>query len=195
MRTIETTLYNFDELSKEAQETAIENVRKTYYEHNDFAEWAIDNCGLFEPPHKELEAMFGKDYNFPMIENTRENVYFSTDRNWYLDCAQAMNITNKEHFLLWLGLSEDLTNKIDFSIFTPSYRGSGTTIQFEFEDEDDETSANNDILEEATEKFESHVNSILRCLEDNIDYRFTDEAVKEDIEANEYEFTEEGELI
>jgi hypothetical protein len=42
MRTIETILYQFEELSKEAQETAIENQRNS--ECNVFLDWFYDDC-------------------------------------------------------------------------------------------------------------------------------------------------------
>lgn len=66
MRTIRTKVYNFNELTKDAQEVAIEQLKQQYYEDNNFAEWAIDDCALFEPPHKELEELFGDDYDFPV---------------------------------------------------------------------------------------------------------------------------------
>ena len=107
MKTIKINLYSFEELSERAKENAIEQMRERYYEHNDFAHWAIDDCGLFEPKHKELSKLAAADnrqYEFPMIKNTRKNIYFSTGRNWYLDCEQAMHITDESLFLDWLGV-------------------------------------------------------------------------------------------
>ena len=156
-----------------------------------FGSWAVDDCALFEPPHKELEELLGKDYKFPLIENTREKIYFTTDRNWFLDCANAMVITNEEHFFKWLGLPEEVTNgeDFDYEIFTSTYRNADTTIQF-----DGFSSDFDDVILNATDKFDEHIHDVLKRIEADIDYRYTDEAIIEDIQANEYDFTENGEI-
>jgi len=189
MRTIRTKVYKFDELSEQAKQTAIEEVRNEYYKYNDFANWVVDDCALFEPKEKELVELFGEDYNFPLIKNTRESIYFDTERNRFLDCEKAMQITNKKQFLLWLGLTEDIINGDDFSfnIFTPNYRNADTTIDFDgFDSKFDEAISN------AQDKFNDLIGDILERIEADIDYRFTDEAIIEDIEANEYEFLSNG---
>ena len=71
MRTIRTKVYKFDELSEQAKQVAIEEVRNEYYEYNDFANWTVDDCALFEPKEKKLIELFGEEYNFPLIKNTR----------------------------------------------------------------------------------------------------------------------------
>ena len=189
MRTIRTKIYSFEELSNEAKQTAIQEVREMYYEDNNFAHWAVDDCALFEPKHQELEELFGKDYNFPLIENTRESIYFNTDRNSFLDCAKAMEVTNDKQFLLWLGIdtNEEEFKDISFNIFTPNYRNSDTTIEFE-----DFDSSFGDVVDMAVEKFNNHIQDVLKRIEADIDYRFTDEAIIEDIEANEWEFYKNG---
>ena len=118
MRTIITKVYKFDELSEQAKQTAIEEVRNEYYQDNDFASWAIDDCVLFEPKEKELVELLGEDYNFPLIENTRESIYFDTERNRFLDCEKAMVVTNKRQFLLWLGIDTNIEglDEIEFNI-------------------------------------------------------------------------------
>ena len=189
MRTIRTKVYKFDELSEQAKQVAIEEMRNEYYQDNDFANWAVDDCALFEPKEKELIELFGKGYNFPLIENTRENIYFDTDRNRYLDCSNAIEITNQEQFLKWLGLTDEIINGEDFSfsIFTPSFRNAGTTIDFDgFDSKFDE------VIYNAQNKFKNHIEDVLKRIEADIDYRFTDEAIIEDIEANDYEFLSNG---
>lgn len=189
MRTIRTKVYKFDELSEQAKQVAIEEVRNEYYEYNDFANWAIDDCALFEPIEKELIELFGEDYNFPLIKNTRESIYFDTERNRFLDCEKAMQITNKKQFLLWLGIDvEDKAfENINFEIITPKYRNASTEIAFDDYDEMFE-----DRIEVAVEKFNSLIRDIIDRIESSIDYRFTDEAIIEDIEANDYEFLSNG---
>ena len=189
MRTIRTKVYKFDELSEQAKQVAIEEVRNEYYQDNDFANWAIDDCALLEPKHEELSKLFGKDYDFPLIKNTRENIDFDTDRNRYLDCSNAIEITNQEQFLKWLGLTDEIINGEDFSfsIFTPSFRNADTTIDFDgFDSKFDE------VIYNAQNKFKNHIEDVLKRIEADIDYRFTDEAIIEDIEANDYECLSKG---
>jgi hypothetical protein len=67
MRTLEIKLFTFDELSNEAKENAIKQVRESYYEYNDFYQWAIDDCALLEPLENKLTEILGKDYKFPLL--------------------------------------------------------------------------------------------------------------------------------
>lgn len=189
MRTIRTKVYKFDELSEQAKQVAIEEVRNEYYEYNDFANWAVDDCALFEPKEKELVELFGEEYNFPLIKNTRESIYFDTERNRFLDCEKAMQITNKKQFLLWLGIDveDEAFENIYFEIITPNYRNASTEIAF-----DDYDERFGDIIDMAEEKFNSLIRDIIDRIEADIDYRFTDEAITEDILANEYEFLSNG---
>lgn len=189
MRTIRTKIYKFDELLVDNQQNAIEALRSQYYDHNDFAEWAIDDCSLFEPESNVLLSLFGENYNFPLIKNTRENIYFDTDRNRYLDCSQAMEITNERQFLLWLGIDRNVEglNDIEFRIFSNNNYSSNAKIDF-----DDYSSDFDDLIISAQKKFDKHIESILKRIEADIDYRFTDEAIIDDIKANEYEFLKNG---
>ena len=189
MRTIRTKVYSFEELNKEAQQVAIEEVRNEYYQDNDFANWAVDDCALFEPKEKELIELFGKGYNFPLIENTRESIYFSTDRNRFLDCEKAMQITNKKQFLLWLGIDveDEAFENVYFEIITPNYRNASTEIAF-----DDYDERFGDRIDTAVERFNALIRDIIDRIEADIDYRFTDEAITEDILANDYEFLSNG---
>ena len=201
MKTINIDVYEFNELSEEAKKVAIEQIRNEYYESNDFAHWAIDDCYLFEPPHEELISLFGENFyeelnknneykDIPLIKNTRESIYFDTDRNSFLDCAKAMEVTNNKYFLLWLGIDtdEEAFKDIHFNIFTPNYRNADTTIEFE-----DFDSSFGDVVDVAKSKFDNHIQEILKRIEADIDYRFTDEAIIEDILANDYEFLVSGE--
>ena len=188
MRTIITKVYKFDELNDEAKAVAIE-----WYKNldNDFAEWAVDDCALFEPTQTELDFIGFENNNGNkfLIKNTRESIYFDIDRNRFLDCAVAMDVTDDELFLKWLGIDRNLEGlgDITFNIFTSGYRNADTTIDF-----DDYTSDNDNAIENATKKFDKHIQDVLKRIEADIDYRFTDEAIIDDIEANEYEFLSNG---
>lgn len=198
MRTETIKIYSFNELSEKAQQTAIEYHRNKLYEYNDFSEWAIDNCFLLEPPHKELINLFGDDFykelnkhnkydDNPLIENNRK-IYFSLGRNRYIDISNAMEVQNDHYFLEWLGLDEELIEITDYEIGTD-------TIDFDTNDFDIEYSGEQQrTLMLAKEKFEDHCENILQSIEADIDYRFTDEAIIEEITADESEFLENGDL-
>lgn len=186
MKTVEIKLYKFDELSKEAQQKAIKKTRESYYCSNDFSLWAIDDCSLLEPPHDELHNLFGNDYDFPLIKNNR-NVYFSLERNRYIDISNAMEIQDSNQFLKWLGLDKRLIDKIDYSI-------GSDTISFHNQSNNDFTNNQEEKLKLAVEKFENHCEDILNRLEQDIEYRYSDECIIEDLLDNNYYFRENGDL-
>jgi len=185
MQTLEIQLFNFDELTKESKEKAIEGVRELCYVDNNFAEWAIDDCALLEPLHKDLFDLLGKNYNFPLIKNNRE-IYFSLDRDKYIDVSNAMEITNKYQFLMWIGIPENMIENVDFSIGKDTISIEENSWDYEFNDNELK------IINSAVEKFENHCDDILDRIRKDIDYRFSDEAIIEDILSNSFEFTEDG---
>ena len=188
MKTVTINIYEFNELTEAAKQKAIESVREEYNKHNDFALWAIDNDDLFEPPHQELVDLFGEDYNFPLIKNTRESIYFDTDRNSFLDCARAMEVTDDTQFLKWLGIDTNISGLeyITFDIFTPNNRTNTTILFNEYSSDFDQ------LIFDASYKFDNHIKRVLKRIESDIDYRFSDESIIEDIEVNNYMFLEDG---
>lgn len=187
MKTYTIDTYNFDELSKEAKEKAIENQREKYYKFNDFSYWAIDDCYLLEPKDNELDELFGKDRPEIIIKNNRK-IYFSLDRNRYINIKDAMEITSDYHFLKWLGLTDSLIDSTFYTITEDSIIFEDITYHEELTEEED------NILRNAIDKFEEHCQDMLNKIEADIEYRFSDEAIKEDIISNEIEFTEDGEI-
>ena len=177
MRTIETKVYEFNELSEEAKEKAIDNMRTRMYDW-DIHYWVIDDCYLLNP----------KGINDLIIGNTRK-IYYSLDRDRYIDISNGMEINNDIAFLEWLKIPFDIHDKVYYTI-------GKDTIEFE-ENEDGYTFTDNEleILDNAKEIFEDHCDWVLNCIESNIEYYFSDENIIEDITCNEYEFTEEGNII
>jgi hypothetical protein len=192
MRTITTKVYQFSELSEDAKEKAIEEIRNSYYNHNDFAQWAIDDCFLFEPKDteiRELSKKIGKEYTGILIKNTRKDIYFCAERNWFLDCENAMDVTDEKLFLSWLGISKELQEEDSFywDIRTPKGRYTSTVIHIDCDNEDFFEE-----IEKAENKFSEHIDMCLKRIASDIDYRFTDEGIIEDIEANKIEFLSNG---
>jgi hypothetical protein len=195
MKTIEVKIYYFNELTTAAQQVAIEQFRDRKYEDSSVSEWVIDDCYLFEPKNAVMENLFGKEYtklNKPVMANTRK-VYFDTDRNRHLDADEGIEITNEKMFLIWLGIPEEMHEKVYFTIKNFGGRYPDTIITFEENKCDYEfTAEENKILENAAEKFNDHMEEVLNRIGESIDYQFSDEYISEEIEMNEYEYTADG---
>ena len=193
MKTIELKIYYFNELTTAAQQVAIEQFRDRKYEDSDILEWAIDDCFLFEP--REIQALFGEEYTKlkkPVMANTRK-VYFDTERNRHLDADEGIQITNEKMFLIWLGVPEEMHEKVYFTIKNFGGRYPDTIIQFEENECDYEfTAEENKILLNAANKFNDHMEEVLNRIEQSIQWQFSDECIAEDIEINQYEYTADG---
>lgn len=204
-------LYSFDELDKAAQEVAIEKVRDDYYSgggnSTDFAEWAVDDDYLFEISQKEKDELFGegakaiansKYGDEPIIGNTRKNIYFDTDRNSHLDASEAIEINNDGMFLTWLGIPKEMQDNVHFTIKSDGSRNADTIIEFEENDSDTEFTAEElSILEDAEQKFKDHMSDVLKSIEKSIDYRYSEEAIREDLEndVTSYTFLKSGKIV
>jgi hypothetical protein len=196
MKTIEVQIYYFNELSEAAQQIAIDQFRDRKYQDSSVAELTIDDCYLFEPKNAEMETLFGEEYTKltqPVIANTRKNIYFDTERNRHLDADEGIEITNEKMFLIWLGIPEEMHEKIYFTIKNNWTRYPDTIIKFEENDCDYQfTDQENVILENAAQKFSDHMDEVLDRIEKSIDWQFSDECIAEDIEINQYEYTADG---
>ena len=195
MKTIEVKIYYFNELSAAAQQVAIDQFRNRKYEDSSVAEWVIDDCYLFEPKNAVMEGLFGEEYkklNKPVMANTRK-VYFDTERNRHLDADEGIEITNQKMFLIWLGIPEEMHEKVIFTIKNFGGRYPDTIITFEENECNYEfTAEENKILENAANKFNDHMEEVLNRIGESIDWQFSDECIAEDIEINEYEYTADG---
>ena len=186
----EFTIYKFNELSETAKEKAIENKRDYFYENNDFAEWSLDDCYLLEPKDKEIRDVYKKnklEYKDLLIKNNRK-IYFSLDRNRYIDISNAMEIQSDYMFLKWLGLNDRLIEKVTFEI------GKDTiNIEPNYFKDDNITEIEQKKIDKAVIKFEEHCEDILTQIDEAIEYRYSDESISNFLECNDYNFTEDGE--
>jgi hypothetical protein len=194
MKTIEIQLFKFSELSEQAKSKAIEQRRESMYRDSDIPYWVIDDCYLFEPKHDELVSLFGEEYNKmtePMLGNTRK-IYYSLDRDRYLNAEDGIIVNNEEMFLTWLRIPKYLQEKINYTIKTERGGNSDTIIEFypygEHELDDEEMQ----ILDVAYELFNDHMYDVLKRIEYEYDYFFTDENIVEELDAYDYDFTEDG---
>ena len=194
MRKIEIELYSFNELSEEAQQKVIEKEREHLENSQDYNLWVLDDCALFEPENDELVALLGNNYKFPLLENNRKKIYYDlTWTNRYIQIERALNITNKKHFLCWLGIPSELIyqytsdeHDFDFDIIYTSHYGSSIIVFDNYDDKYEE------FVDKARKKFGKHIETILNRIEKDIDFYFSDENIKEMIEYNEYEYLKNG---
>jgi len=197
MKTIELNIYKFDELIGNARNTAIEEIRQKRYNCNDYSGWVIDDCYLFEPKHHEMIRLCGEEYNQhtkPVMGNTGK-VYFSVDRDRYLDADEGIVVNNDKMFFNWLEIPEELHDRLYYTIKNTWARNPDTIIRFEENDISDEfTDEEMKILENAQDKFADHMENVLNLIGEAYDYYFSDECIKDEIEGNEYEFTEDGKI-
>lgn len=198
MRIKKIKVYQYDELSDEAKEKALESL----YDINvDYAWWDFDGLtGLSEEEMKEAgidhypdEGIFGY-----------EDKYFSIDREWYLDLKDCF-VPDRKLFLKWLGIPQELHERTSYSIYTPSGRNKSTVIKIELEPKYIEvngeyetkvpiTTEESDIITRAEQKFHNKIQDCLHLLRKDYEYRTSKEAIEETIRINEYEFTEDGRL-
>ena len=190
MRKIEIELYSFNELSKEAQQKVIERERNDLEGSGHIYEWVLDDCELFEPENDELVALFGNNYKFPLLKNNRQGISYDLGYGIrYIQIEKALEITNKKHFLTWLGLPIGLIyqylsdeNDFDFDIISI---GDYRTSRICFSSYDDKYQP---FIAKAKGKFQKHIETILKRIEKSIEYMLSDEAIKESLEESDYEY-------
>jgi hypothetical protein len=207
MRTV--TLYKFNELLPEAKPKALEEYREELMQSDGHQalQWAIDDCSLFEPPHKEMAALLGEDYydrnRTPdgkygqfVFKNKRKGIMVDLETR-ELCIEKPLEITNESMFLKWLGIPDEMQDKVSWYIHDGTF---GTLLVIEYADwvfEDEELSVDPDdpIFQAARDKFESHLGSILDRIQSGYDEYFSDENLTEMLSESNVEFSEDGTLI
>jgi hypothetical protein len=207
MRTV--TLYKFDELLPEAKPKAIEEFREKLMQTQspEALQWAIDDCSLFEPPHKEMAALLGEDYydrNLTpdgkygqfVFKNKRKGIMVDLESR-EICIADPLEITNESMFLKWLGIPEVMQDKVSWYIHDGTF---GTLLVIEYADWvfDDETllvDPDDPVFQAARNKFEANLESILDRIQSGYDEYFSDENISEMLSESNTEFSEDGTLI
>jgi hypothetical protein len=202
----------FDKLSPEAAETAIERVRDEKYAGHyggyEVADVSIDDDSLFEPSHIEMSELFGDDYyeensNRHMIENTRKNISFegTQSQNYYLRCSSALDVTNDNLFFRWLGIPTRFWAYISYAFRDSTWSSKNTTIEFDIDEQSLEENLGegslaklDPYLEKAEKKFDQHINNVLSDISSRIDDEYEDEGIIDTIETFGIVFDEDGEI-
>lgn len=170
MRTVEVNLYSFNELSEEAKEKAIDNLRDINLDYDwwDDISYDAERIGL------KIES-FDLDRNL----HCEISPYVSA-----LECAQ--NILNE------YGETTE-TYKVAKQ-FLEDYEEPFARYMDESSEDYESSELEDNLLYLEKEFFKDMSNEYANILQIQYEYLYSDEAVIETIEANEYEFTEDGEL-
>jgi hypothetical protein len=173
MRVIETKVYKFSELSDSAKVKALN--------------WYRNGADLMEFTSYDIWASiqaFGKCFGLKVSEINYMQGYWECD---YPELSESENDENENETV-----GQFLTRKL------PSGDCPFTGMCFDedlldaIRDNLENESRDNDDLKEV---FRDSLHNICKFWNAENDYRHSDEACIEDIEANEYEFTEEGEIV
>lgn len=176
MRTVRTKVYKFSELSKSAKEKAVEKL----YDINTDSEWwdltVDDETGkLIEQGFNDAKIMFSG------FSSQGDGACFTCSS---IDFDKFLNGKYKG-----LDIGANITHR------WRHYFATSTTVNLNIEGDglcDDDYNEIEKAIEDERERLG---NDIYRTLEKEYQYLRNDQAISQTIEANEYEFTKDGELF
>jgi len=185
MRTIETVVYKFDELSDEAKEKAIENlwdINVDIFDWWDSIHEDAENIGLKITAFDLGRASYVKgDFYGPALDVAKRIIEEHGEQ-----CGTYQ--TAKDYIAEYNRLIvEQCQGEADLLAW-PGYERDWDTISEYYPEELDTEDIDNEFLRSLCEDYRI-------ILQKEYEYLTSKEAIIETIEANEYEFTEEGELI
>lgn len=193
MRTIETQVYKFDELTEEAQEKAIEKLWDINIDYG----W--DECTLDEFKEAlDLIGVYNADISYSGFSSQGDGLSFSGNYKYIKGGKEKMKT---EFPWIYEKIESDLIalQKLQKKYF---YRINGNIVRtshYYYHENTVKFSQgfyfDYDIEDELTEIFRSIMQSFYSLLEKNYDYLTSKEAIMETIKVNGYEFTEEGEMV
>lgn len=173
MKTVEIKIYQFDELSEESQQVAIKNFRENcpdYYWYCFIYESAKDlgiEIESFDIDSRQIELKLFKSF-----EEIANNILFDFFDDLPISIAAKTFLENKANLI------SKYSNGIGLDII----------CEDNFEQYDEE-------IEEIDKDFKNDLENIyLLGLRNEWEYQQSDEYIIEHIQANEYNFTEDGEI-
>ena len=170
MRTIRIKIYKFDELSSEAKETALNNLRDLNTDYN----W-------WESTYDDAKEIGLKITGFDLDRNRHATGEFLLSAN-----EVAQNIFNNH--------GENCESYKTATNFMENWQ----PIFDDYMNEESENYESNDLENSLNELESEFLNSLLEdysiMLQNECEYLQTDDAIIETIEANDYDFTKDGKL-
>lgn len=178
-------LYEYSELSEEAKNIALGQIRNLYDEdeHNEYLYSIMDlitDDSCFEPPHKYMASILGEDY----VEKNNDRFMFvkidSAERNFWIDenfdrsnIDDMLTVTNESYLFKILGLTQ-FESVLDFEISKERDR---PVIEFNILFNDTKIPA--DLLIQAEKIFDSLVTMILEAFKTHYEYQWTRDAIED----------------
>jgi hypothetical protein len=190
MRTIRTKVYTFDELSDEAKQVAIQEMRNSKEIHldwfNDDAKEQINEAGFYGDVQLQYSLSYcqgdGLSFSCNRIEERVLLPFFAgilgagkeKTAKVIMDNCSFVNTGNDGHYCY--------ASKRDIDYTFESYKNDYKNI--------------NQVVAKVLEEIENLYVDLCKDLENKgykeIEYQYSDEAIIEDIQANDYEFLKSG---
>ncbi len=198
-KTFEYKAFKFQELSEDAKEVALDDMRDINVTFN----WWDSDCYL-ELSEKEMKDRHIKlsDHWWEKAQGNIPGEYpaytglfkwkdisFDICRSCYVQ-FQDLEVTDDNIFRRWLRIPKALWENCSYSFVNPSREGN-TRLEIEPTDRD-WTPHQGEIIERAEAIFSDKVREAWRMLRQDYHYNLSDEAVQETIEINEWHFFEDG---
>lgn len=197
MKTKTIQLFEFSELSKEAQDKVLDKHRDI---NTDFDSWYEDDFLLDGGLDEEIKKKFSNEGNTLRVLKDKkpievlfswENLYFDLDRGCYIQ-FNDLSVNDEDLFFDFLKIPARLRKHIFYSF--ENNREYNTKLDIEILDLKGK-SKDEEVLERARNIFDDLIHKSFKSLREQYNYLLSDEAVKETIEANEYDFLESGEIF
>tara|TARA_B100000686_G_C16548593_1_gene841291 strand:+ start:46 stop:756 length:711 start_codon:yes stop_codon:yes gene_type:complete len=191
--------YHFDDLSESAKEKALEDARISFADgyNNDFIDYDGQIYDSNVKPHFDGNDVFKEirpvSYE---IDGNRGNDYVQYD----LDFKEG----GEKRLMKYLGIPKSLQDKISIGFRNSNdnyiYKHNTDIVFFDDDGMEYITYGNTDdktyqVLHNAEEKWYNLMDNALDGLVQNAQYQYSDEAMKENIEANEWQFDKEGNVV
>lgn len=190
-RTIEYIAYDYNELSEEAKQKAIEELEGINVDH----EW-WDYDGHLDLSAKEMAARHITMPEYPSSGIfSHKHLYFDLDRGQSIE-FDGLTVNDDNVFRKFLRISKQLWDNCDYSFSQPSHsRFNANNTKLVIEPIDgDFTEKQQVIVDRAIKIFSDKVFEAWVNLRNNYEYQMSREAIEETIEANEYKFFEDGRM-
>jgi len=193
VRYVKVRVYKFNELPKKAQEKALEDNRYFNVEGRD---WYQDDYMIDINLPKELQVSDGIIFSW-------KDMYFDMDRSDYIQ-FKNLSVDDKyeDNFRKFLKIPKPLWKKLNYSFYDNGREGN-TRIDFERNDrftspshpDNEFTVQETEILSKSADRFDDLMKDTLNHIRKDYDYQTSDESVKESLEANDYDFTQDGKMF
>jgi hypothetical protein len=186
VRKITVKIYKFDELSEEAQQSAISELSDI---NVDYEWWDIE--GLLDLTQAEMDEVGIKPDDIESVLFSYKIREFDLDRGQYLQLDSVV-VNNDDAFRKFLKIPEDLWDQCAY-YFTNDSKDFNTCLDLQTDEVP--TEVEGDILNEAIEIMAEKIHEAWVSLRASHEHLTSEEAIKDTIKLNEYEFYENGKLI